>query len=520
MAWRTREDEAGLYAGHAHSTSDDHDDENLAGVTARRKCVVVLLSVALVAVLLAIIVPITINLENRNKDSNSAGSVSSASAAATAACAASQYPATCMQSLQNTNTTSALVFTEATLTSARDGVDNVRLAVENISTPANAPAVQVCVDTLNVADEELTWIIGELNGNDSSALNATLFQDMKVRLTAAMEMHTTCVDAFQESGTNVSASVQALMDHTNEIFSVALSFLSLFAGVGDNIYAWAAAAGYGGSRRRLLSYDFEREGSAGEIPSWVEVQHHRHLLQTNPPGSYINVTVAANGTGNYRRIMDALKGAPLQSKTPYVIYIKAGVYLEQVHIIKNMTNIMFIGDGIGKTIISVSFSVALTPNMTTFLSPALSTLILLHTYFCFFLFTMLRSSRFCSSHGSRISDHRSPVHVVRICGCSCGRERIPDEVDHGTEHRGAVWPPGSGAARECGQDRLLPVRLRQLPGHALRAHVPTVLPRVPDPGHHRLRLRQRLCALPEMHHDRQEVRHSGPVQHIHRAGQD
>lgn len=40
----------------------------------------------------------------------------------------------------------------------------------------------------------------------------------------------------------------------------------------------------------------------------------------------------------------------------YVIYIKAGVYNEIVRIPKSKTNLMFIGDGVDKTIITGSMS--------------------------------------------------------------------------------------------------------------------------------------------------------------------
>lgn len=370
MEWKSREDEAVLYEGHDPCEDHHDDDHHEPRTSARRKCVVVLLSVALVAVLLAIIVPVTINLQNRNDDTTAPPPAASP-AAVTVACSASQYPDICTQTLQNATTTNAKVFTQTTVQGARDGVDGVRLALTNSSTPVNASAVQVCIDVLNVAEEELTYIIAVLNGTDPGALNATAFEDMKVRLTAAMEMHTTCQDALAEVGNANGAQLQALLTKTNEIFSVALSFLSLYAGVGDNIWAWARAAGYGGQRRRLLAEDIT-EGSAEEIPSWIQTQHRRHLLATTAPGSYINVTVASNGGGNFRKIMDAVNKAPRNSGKIYVVYIKAGIYNEQVVIPSSTTNLMLIGDGVGKTIISVNRSVALTPNMTTFLSPALS----------------------------------------------------------------------------------------------------------------------------------------------------
>jgi pectinesterase len=242
--------------------------------------------------------------------------------------------------------------------------------VENSTTPSNSSAVQVCLDVLTVADDELTFIIALLNGTDPSTLDGPSWADIKVRLSAAMEMHTTCQDALQEVGATITPQTQSLFTQTNEIFSVALSFISLYAAVGDNFWAWARAAGLGGRRRRLLAA--HESNNLDEIPTWVNAHQHRHLLATPPPGSYINFTVAWNGGGNYRKIMDAVRNAPTNSKQLFVIYIKAGTYSEQVTIASNQPNLMFIGDGIGKTIIQVNLSVALTPNMTTFLSPALS----------------------------------------------------------------------------------------------------------------------------------------------------
>ncbi len=58
----------------------------------------------------------------------------------------------------------------------------------------------------------------------------------------------------------------------------------------------------------------------------------------------------------------------------YVIYITAGVYNEVVRIPKDKTNLMFIGDGVGNTIITGNMSVALIPGMITWLTPTVGKL--------------------------------------------------------------------------------------------------------------------------------------------------
>lgn len=374
MVWKSREDETVLYEGHDRST--EHGQPVGTKTSSRRKCMVLLLSVALIAVLLAVIIPVTINVQNRNNDNTPA---QSERAAVNSACAASQYPGTCSATLQNSTTTSAKLFTVTVVQAALAGVNASLLAVVNSVTPQNAAAVQVCIESLDTAETELRTVLVALNTTDPTALQMA-FDDLKVRLTAAMEFHTTCADALQENmNVLIPASVQAALEHTNELFSVSLSFLNAFAAYGDNFAAWAKSRGLDLSqlglnrrRRRLLQDDAGHDDEGvDEIPEWVGPEHRRHLLQVTPILFPVDVTVAPRG-GDYKRIMDAVHKAPTKSSKVYVIYIKEGKYEEQVIIPSSLTNIMFIGDGQDKTIITGSLSVALTPNMTTFLSATLS----------------------------------------------------------------------------------------------------------------------------------------------------
>ncbi|KAI4354839.1 hypothetical protein L6164_003671 [Bauhinia variegata] len=90
------------------------------------------------------------------------------------------------------------------------------------------------------------------------------------------------------------------------------------------------------------------------FPTWVR-PGDRKLLQTSSPASKANVVVAKDGSGKYTTLNAAISAAPKSSGGRYVIYVKAGVYNEQVEI--KAKNIMLVGDGIGKTIITGSKSV-------------------------------------------------------------------------------------------------------------------------------------------------------------------
>ncbi|KAJ7950946.1 Pectinesterase [Quillaja saponaria] len=89
------------------------------------------------------------------------------------------------------------------------------------------------------------------------------------------------------------------------------------------------------------------------FPTWVK-PGDRKLLQTSSPASQANVVVATDGSGNFKTLNAAINAVkPTSSR--YVIYVKAGTYNEQVEI--KLKNIMLVGDGIGKTIITGSKSV-------------------------------------------------------------------------------------------------------------------------------------------------------------------
>ncbi|KAJ7524900.1 hypothetical protein O6H91_17G027000 [Diphasiastrum complanatum] len=99
-------------------------------------------------------------------------------------------------------------------------------------------------------------------------------------------------------------------------------------------------------------------------PTWLKSDVARHL---EDPALFMgDVIVSKDGSGHYSKIQDAVDAAPIKSKKRYTIYIKGGVYLENVDVSKSKTNLMFVGDGIGQTIISGNKNVV--DGATTFTS--------------------------------------------------------------------------------------------------------------------------------------------------------
>ncbi|KAL6004906.1 hypothetical protein ACLOJK_005464 [Asimina triloba] len=96
----------------------------------------------------------------------------------------------------------------------------------------------------------------------------------------------------------------------------------------------------------------------GGYPSWVKPGVRKLLHATASPASNADIVVAQDGSGNFKTIKEAVDAASKRSgRGSFVIYVKAGIYKENIELGNGLKNIMFVGDGIGKTIVTGSRSV-------------------------------------------------------------------------------------------------------------------------------------------------------------------
>ncbi|KAI4344672.1 hypothetical protein L6164_011871 [Bauhinia variegata] len=158
-------------------------------------------------------------------------------------------------------------------------------------------AISDCLDLLDLSSDELSWTASATQ-NPTGKHNTTgkLSSDLRTWLSAALANPETCMEGFE-----------------------------------------------GAPNCRQSSH------KKGQFPSWVK-PGDRKLLQANVVA--VDVVVAADGTGNFTKVMDAVLAAPDYSMKRYVIYIKRGVYKENVEIKKKKWNLMMIGDGMDATVIS------------------------------------------------------------------------------------------------------------------------------------------------------------------------
>lgn len=85
-----------------------------------------------------------------------------------------------------------------------------------------------------------------------------------------------------------------------------------------------------------------------------------------PSNLTADVTVCKDaGSGCYKTVQEAVNAAPSDGTSRFVIHIKEGVYEEKVRVPFEKKNVVFVGDGMGKTVITGSSNVG-QPGMSTY----------------------------------------------------------------------------------------------------------------------------------------------------------
>lgn len=178
----------------------------------------------------------------------------------------------------------------------------------------------------------------DLVASAGAAIGRSAISDVRAHLSAALTNKNTCLEGLSTaSGPSKPALVQSWLSAYRHV-SNSLSLASR-SGI-------AAAAGSGGRGRR-----------------------RRRLLQDVDYGEYdpsTILTVAADGTGNFTAINDAIRFAPNMSDDRTIIIVRAGTYRENVDVPAYKTNIVLLGEGSDVSVITGNRSVG--DGWTTFRS--------------------------------------------------------------------------------------------------------------------------------------------------------
>ncbi|KAI5349411.1 PREDICTED: pectinesterase [Prunus dulcis] len=315
---------------------------------AKKKKMIIIGVVVLLVVVIAVGVTVGIMKSKAKKLAKSAAKPAKSKKAIEAICQPTSYKETCQSSLEKVagDTTDPKELVKAGFQVAADKVNEV---IQNSDTlkdlakdPMASQALDVCKEMLNTAVEDLLGAVDKMGPFEISKVDDYL-EDLKVWLSAAVNHQATCVDAFKDTKGEAGDKMKGFLKTAQELTSNGLAMVTQISSLLGSLNL--------NSHRRLLSAQSKRNYQA--VPSWMGARQLQ-LLTATPQSLKPNVVVAQDGTGKYKTIKEALKEVPKKSNETFVIYIKEGVYKEQIIIDRQMTNVFMIGDGPTKTKISGS----------------------------------------------------------------------------------------------------------------------------------------------------------------------
>ncbi|PPS20182.1 hypothetical protein GOBAR_AA00384 [Gossypium barbadense] len=265
------------------------------------------------------------------------------------ACEGTLYPDLCVATVSILPNLASRSLPDLISAILNQTMDEVRLSCANCTeiekglksnTTLEWAAINDCIELFNHTLAELRVALAELN--PKRVRFSRNYHKIKTFLSAAMTNQYTCLDGFHGSkGKTKYVIKEALHNISHHISNSLAMMLNKFPGVNESKPVEVFPE-YGRRRRYF--------------PAWLSLKD-RKLLQAPVDATEFDLIVALDGSGNFTTIGDAVAAAPIHSYE-FVIYIKAGAYLENIEVEMEKTMVMFVGDGIGKTVVKANRNVA------------------------------------------------------------------------------------------------------------------------------------------------------------------
>ncbi|KAI9156303.1 hypothetical protein LWI28_004056 [Acer negundo] len=313
--------------------------------TRRRILIIGLSTILLVAVVVAAV------LGSASTKSDSKNAKPQTTIAALTVCNETLYKETCYKSLGNAmNAGQTMGFEDIFKLSIKLALDELSKASEYFSENADVfggvndtttiTALKNCGELMSLALDHLNSSLS--SSSVSSVLDAV--NDLRTWLSSAGTYQQTCIDGFQEiaNGEKYKNGISENLKTSTELTSNGLAIITWISKVANSL-----------KLRKLLSSTTD-----DQEPEWMRPEVRKLMSdQGSDLRKKANFVVAKDGSSKYKTIMAALNAVPEKSKKRLIIYVKRGVYFENVRVEKPKWNVTIIGDGLNVTIVSGSLNV-------------------------------------------------------------------------------------------------------------------------------------------------------------------
>ncbi|KAI4377026.1 hypothetical protein MLD38_014722 [Melastoma candidum] len=329
---------------------EQEEDPSIYWKPARRRLIIILIS-GVVLVLLVVGMTVGIVFSKEPGDGNQEPKTSHEAESVTAVCKVTRYPDSCITSIsrmsdspgaasQDPSVEEIFVLSlQVALTELRNlSVHIPRSFYDDESdSPLEQSSLMDCQVLIRDAIDQVRECIAcAPEGHEARSAIISNVSKIRTWLSAAITDQNTCLYGIKEAVTESSA----FLTNMSSTMKDSLEYTSNSLAIATNIFAVLNDLGVANQKTRRLLDDSGKGSAIRKIPS-------------NPKP---DITVAKDGSGDFRTIAEAVMAVPSTSENRTVIYIKKGVYVENVTIGCDCWNLMMYGDGMNKTIVSFAMN--------------------------------------------------------------------------------------------------------------------------------------------------------------------
>ncbi|OVA13427.1 Pectinesterase [Macleaya cordata] len=275
-------------------------------------------------------------------------------------CEGTLYPELCVSTLSSFPDLTTKSIPQIISSTVNHTVNIVKISASNctgikkkLKNKLDPLQIRALDDCLELFDSTLIDLRGALSDLHAQKLSySKRYHHLQTLFSAAMTNQYTCLDGFAYSNKKIRKQIEKSLYKISHLVSNSLALLKKLP------------------KKVKKSKDdqvFPEYGNMVDgFPRWVSPKDRRLLQVSTNQMTKFDLVVAKDGSGNFTTISAAVDAAPNSTTRRFVIYIKAGAYLENVEVVRQKTMLMFIGDGIGKTVVKASRNVV--DGWTTFRS--------------------------------------------------------------------------------------------------------------------------------------------------------
>lgn len=258
------------------------------------------------------------------------------------ACNATRYPDSCLSSLSGSKFSSNPEPVEVIQAAIAASQTSLTTSTDKLQALLNASTGNFNLsENVRLGLEALTYSEYRINST-AVAVPGGKIRTARVLMSAGLGYQAGCLSGLGKY-INDSTMVNETMSVLNSsigIASNALSMIRAYGLFGNDTGSWVAPK---------TERDGYWEGGFGSDTGAWNVEF--------PKGLVANVTVCNSGACDYLTVQEAVEKVVDDSEWRFVIWIKEGVYNETVRVGFKKKNVVFLGDGMGKTVITGSMNV-------------------------------------------------------------------------------------------------------------------------------------------------------------------